>query len=620
MTNAFTLAALLLGTLALAGVNSTSDPWKTSEVRWTCTHTYKDFPKNRYVLLRYNSLTGEIDLSAFRELINEFSTKYPTIDFQGCLAHTLYLASTGIYYDDHETDRPLLLAIGQEIRAKLGAMIKEYGALAYKNGALSPIEPGQPGVPEMPKDYAAGVVSTCGQNVTSSMLVAEILDELKPLPVALSHDCADTISAKWANALLASLPDHVQCERSPVLCKQRRAAVDAVKERLVRLGHLRPKPAGDTGTDPCDHPSLQAGNLTQIARSIDKAAPCVQLKAGESRVINGDPGTGIPAQYTLTRNAEKSYTARVNINFDASDLGFSEPKAKKLEQDKVRAKARDCLGRASNLLRGPKGEKLTLALYDSVDLANSVPEPSRIDIRLQKPGFRSDAGNWEQDIDCDTITHEVLHLLGLVDEYSEPSMAISPETGKIVDAVSGQPTSDNCRITGPATSVMHSQWFAFEAVGPYYDVIYCVCPLPKTALRKGMASAFEKETYERCLNAQAISKTSKQCAPGTREARAIESLETREVTDKLKGLSYVASDGGYRYRLGSAGLSKAMPNSVLFPAHFRAITQPGCKAVNGIYYACAKEAYKTSKEAYGSGGCSAELPPECTSSDRDWLQ
>jgi hypothetical protein len=60
----------------------------------------------------------------------------------------------------------------------------------------------------------------------------------------------------------------------------------------------------------------------------------------------------------------------------------------------------------------------------------------------------------------------------------------------------------------------------------------------------------------------------------------------------------------------------------LYPAHFRAITQPGCAAVNGLYYQCAASAYLNSRRSYGSFQCPAR-PRACraeASEKGEWLR
>ena len=56
---------------------------------------------------------------------------------------------------------------------------------------------------------------------------------------------------------------------------------------------------------------------------------------------------------------------------------------------------------------------------------------------------------------------------------------------------------------------------------------------------------------------------------------------------------------------------KGKQASVLFPAEFRAITMPGCRALNAAYYRCAELSYMTS--------CDPELLRRCSESGDAWL-
>lgn len=60
--------------------------------------------------------------------------------------------------------------------------------------------------------------------------------------------------------------------------------------------------------------------------------------------------------------------------------------------------------------------------------------------------------------------------------------------------------------------------------------------------------------------------------------------------------------------------------SLLYPAEFRAITQPGCVDVNRLYYMCSREAHKTSKAHYGKDRCATVLPAECLKDNGAWLK
>jgi hypothetical protein len=58
-------------------------------------------------------------------------------------------------------------------------------------------------------------------------------------------------------------------------------------------------------------------------------------------------------------------------------------------------------------------------------------------------------------------------------------------------------------------------------------------------------------------------------------------------------------------------------SSLIAPAHYHAITAPGCEARNTLYYACASTAYATAAPGAELAACKARVPAECRS--EDWV-
>jgi hypothetical protein len=63
------------------------------------------------------------------------------------------------------------------------------------------------------------------------------------------------------------------------------------------------------------------------------------------------------------------------------------------------------------------------------------------------------------------------------------------------------------------------------------------------------------------------------------------------------------------------GTAPADHTSALYPAHFRAVTEPGCGDVNKDYYDCVQNAYRNSK----AQGCLAK-PEACRWGKYKWLE
>jgi len=123
------------------------------------------------------------------------------------------------------------------------------------------------------------------------------------------------------------------------------------------------------------------------------------------------------------------------------------------------ARARACLAGARNAMKGPDGSLLVIDLLTPTETEQagnttaSRPAPQTINIL---PGtIGSSAANYQENITCPTLVHEILHLLGLCDEYS------------------GGRDGFACRARGPSNSIMSGMQEAFSEAVPRR--ISCVC-------------------------------------------------------------------------------------------------------------------------------------------------
>ena len=119
---------------------------------------------------------------------------------------------------------------------------------------------------------------------------------------------------------------------------------------------------------------------------------------------------------------------------------------------------------------GPNGEKLNIVIEPPSAKEACEKEPKTIKIGSRE--HRSNQMKYESDIDCPTITHEVLHLLGLCDEYKEEfkGFLVSSDTREI-KMTNGEEKPDNendqfvlaydCRVTAK-NSIMsnhYERWY-----------------------------------------------------------------------------------------------------------------------------------------------------------------
>lgn len=331
---------------------------------------------------------------------------------------------------------------------------------------------------------------------------------------------------------------------------------------------------------------------------------CKELNVGEKRLVDypiSSP-TGISARYLISKIDKDKYQIDIPINLKGGP-----------EKSKMEEWIKSCTKNLNQYLKGPNGEQLLLnpILKDNERTAWHFGYST--DIEIQPHDYRSNARNYRENIDCETIMHELLHLLGLVDEYEELLSESKLSTnGKL----------HNCRIFGPPNSIMNDQSFAFRSVIDkrhtyQHKISGTVCreprdkSSPKTCRVESTTVFDERETMplEAANNFKRLLIDPHSFGFGPMSAHGINPIKNENV--ELIDLKV------------ERGVSKILKTSVLEPAHFRAIIYPGCKKRNATYYKCAELAYRTSIKERKLLGIKIKpqecnVPPECLTAD--WLK
>jgi hypothetical protein len=127
----------------------------------------------------------------------------------------------------------------------------------------------------------------------------------------------------------------------------------------------------------------------------------------------------------------------------------------------MKNKMNACFQMVAPYLKGPDGNTLTFRILSSPE-ADALPrnqKPRRFRIAVGPEGSRSDTRMFSSDDDCATFTHEMLHHLGLQDEYRETSAELAPKW--------------NCRPLTRRDSVMNSHTSGLDAAVP--RTVMCAC-------------------------------------------------------------------------------------------------------------------------------------------------
>ncbi|MGZ3692718.1 MAG: hypothetical protein ACXWQO_00490 [Bdellovibrionota bacterium] len=204
--------------------------------------------------------------------------------------------------------------------------------------------------------------------------------------------------------------------------------------------------------------SLLASLIQPIAAANDT---CSELKVGEKKIsyiAYGGETTGIPNAQEIERTGERAFRISFNVSFYPGPSYPGLPPAISDLNANFRQKIQACLDKLNPRLKAKDNDghvwKIELALSDP---DSQVPQRK---IQIVGPGI-SPMARWKtkdferandlaypSDISCQTVVHELLHLGGLVDEYSETEVA-------------------PCRAIGPPTSVMRNEYLALGSTSPF---------------------------------------------------------------------------------------------------------------------------------------------------------
>ena len=170
--------------------------------------------------------------------------------------------------------------------------------------------------------------------------------------------------------------------------------------------------------------------LLNLTRTLQEKSKCTPLQAGEQRMVSA--GTGKARFYQVKKEKDGTYSIPLFINFYAGKNYDGDVPASEVPTHYIQ-KVQKCLDEVSSKMLNTKtGEKLQIKVAAPNKVNKQACTRHEIhNIEIEHSSYRSDEKNYESDIDCPIITHEVLHLLGLHDEYedSENGIYIDSNTG-----------------------------------------------------------------------------------------------------------------------------------------------------------------------------------------------
>ena len=167
--------------------------------------------------------------------------------------------------------------------------------------------------------------------------------------------------------------------------------------------------------------------------------------------------------YVVKREDENNYTVSIALKFSPT-RDYNGPVPRNKVQEHYMQKIRSCMdGKVNPYMLGPSGKRIRIQILGR-GVRSNVPTHS---ILIQARSRRSTYKKYAADIDCEGMAHEILHLLGLTDEYADT------HAGHRVNARNGKTQSNyrsyslgykfNCRVV-QRNSIMADEHERFQSV------------------------------------------------------------------------------------------------------------------------------------------------------------
>ncbi len=340
----------------------------------------------------------------------------------------------------------------------------------------------------------------------------------------------------------------------------------------------------------CSDISGQASDpVALLLNSFSSINNCVPLRPGEARVASQPINSNAEPRYTLrslpqSPGGQERFQAVLDLNFVPTE-GLS------MAPDEFKQQiVRPCLETANLALLGPAGESLQLVLFEDIPDSDAVPRPQRSDIILSQTTARENAENWAINTQCNTIIHEVMHLLGLCDHYEETwiGTVIGPN-GQRIEVNDETPVTElqmktfksnsPCRITSPSTEIdlMNDHVEAFDnCISPNFEYTVCACS-------PNNYSENQQQQYQQCIANLSQIPNGMNC-PG----------KILTLRDYLTSVPVIGMSGSESYIMEVQPLSSPPRPacSLLRPNQFRKIVNAGCSLGTRLYNLCEAESTK----------------------------
>ena len=253
------------------------------------------------------------------------------------------------------------------------------------------------------------------------------------------QNCQKIVLEKFAK-ILTNEDFPIDCQeevnKHHIVCKNMLKDITVLSNRFKELVELVYEPEVLQTTEAqaycleCALQSNNTGNLNEFLDILDGQNRCLDLNPKEEKTIYSSTGL---KPYTVKREKDGSYSISLTMQFaTAEDYDGSIPPDQ--APDHYMQKTRECLQQAHQKMIGPKNENLRITINNPINNPSVCEENEINRVLIGSSSQRDNSKKYSSDIDCSTITYQVLHLLGLHDEPTEQHRGfyIQSETGSII--------------------------------------------------------------------------------------------------------------------------------------------------------------------------------------------
>ena len=246
---------------------------------------------------------------------------------------------------------------------------------------------------------------------------------------------------------------------------------------MAFLADLRPQYEGAWGETLACTPQASSSSvqgLLQMLEDTQSVTNCSPLQEGQWRRVSHTSPYGSRMRYSMLRQDGQVRIA-LNVEFQERSYDSEDGLNARVSPAAMMHRVRGCLQATQGLIRNADGEPLVFDLLTPAEVDNLPahfrPDKSTITIDRTKE-FRSNSTNYSAVANCPTLVHEVMHLLGLCDEYPGES------DGKLCRSVPGENT------------MMNETFEAFNVSVPRQVSCQCVSPSCRLAITQPARLAY----------------------------------------------------------------------------------------------------------------------------------